>query len=109
MPIGEQQREEEICLRKDSICKRSSTVEISRSQIWEWIRHPKGILADGRKVTVELFRQIEAEELEKIKQAIGEEQYASRKFDKATQLLDNIITEERFVEFLTLPAYQYLP
>ena len=31
------------------------------------------------------------------------------KFDKAAQLLDNIITEERFVEFLTLPAYQYLP
>jgi malate synthase len=75
----------------------------------EWIRHPKGILADGRKVTVELFRQIEAEELGKIKQAIGEEQYGSRKFDKAAQLLDNIITEERFVEFLTLPAYQYLP
>jgi malate synthase len=47
--------------------------------------------------------------LGKIKQAIGEEQYASRKFDKAAQLLDNIITEERFVEFLTLPAYQYLP
>jgi malate synthase len=47
--------------------------------------------------------------LEKIKQAIGEEQYASRKFDKAAQLLHNIITEERFVEFLTLPAYQYLP
>ena len=61
------------------------------------------------KVTVELFRQIEAEELEKIKQAIGEEQYASHEFDKAAQLLDNIITEERFVEFLTLHAYQYLP
>ena len=47
--------------------------------------------------------------MEKIKQAIGEEQYASHEFDKAAQLLDNIITEERFVEFLTLPAYQYLP
>ncbi len=40
---------------------------------------------------------------------LGEEQYASRKFDKAAQLLDNIITEERFVEFLAPPAYQYLP
>ena len=61
------------------------------------------------KVTVELFRQIEAEELEKIKQAIGAEKYASHEFDKDAQLLDNIITEERFVEFLTLHAYQYLP
>ena len=61
------------------------------------------------KVTVELFRQIEAEELEKMKQAIGEEKYPSHEFDKAAQLLDNIITEERFVEFLMLQAYRYLP
>jgi hypothetical protein len=47
--------------------------------------------------------------LEKIKQAIGAEKYASHEFDKDAQLLDNIITEERFVEFLTLHAYQYLP
>jgi len=97
------------CVPINNLMEDAATVEISRSQIWEWIRHPKGILDDGRKVTVELFRQIEAEELERIKQAIGEEQYASRKFDKAAQLLDNIITEERFVEFLTLPAYRYLP
>ncbi len=97
------------CVPINNLMEDAATVEISRSQIWEWIRHPKGILEDGRKVTVELFRQIEAEELEKIKQAIGEEQYASRKFDQAAQLLDNIITEERFVEFLTLPAYKYLP
>jgi malate synthase len=97
------------CVPINNLMEDAATVEISRSQIWEWILHPKGILANGRKVTVELFRQIEAEELEKIKQAIGEEQYASRKFDKAAQLLDNIITKERFVEFLTLPAYQYLP
>lgn len=97
------------CVPINNLMEDAATVEISRSQIWEWIRHPKGILEDGRKVTVELFRQIEAEELEKIKQAIGDEQYASRKFDKAAQLLDNIITNERFVEFLTLPAYQYLP
>jgi len=97
------------CVPINNLMEDAATVEISRSQIWEWIRHPKGILDDGRKVTVELFRQIEAEELERIKQAIGEGQYASRKFDKAAQLLDNIITEERFVEFLTLPAYKYLP
>ena len=44
-----------------------------------------------------------------MKQAIGEEQYASHEFDKTAQLLDNIITEERFVEFLMLQAYRYLP
>src|SRR6266516_3073545 len=97
------------CVPINNLMEDAATTEISRSQIWQWIQHPKGILDDGRKVTVELFRQIEDEELERIKQAIGEGQYASRKFDKAAQLLDNIITEERFVEFLTLPAYKYLP
>ena len=96
------------CVPINNLMEDAATVEISRSQIWQWIRHPKGILTDGRKVTVELFRQLEAEELEKIKKAIGEQQYASRPFDKAARLLDEIITSEQFVEFLTLPAYKYL-
>src|SRR5438874_1374520 len=96
------------CVPINNLMEDAATVEISRSQIWQWIRHPKGILADGRKVTVELFRQLEAEELEKIKKVIGEQQYASRPFDKAARLLDEIITSEQFVEFLTLPAYKYL-
>src|SRR5205807_348010 len=96
------------CVPINNLMEDAATVEISRAQIWQWIRHPKGILADGRKVTVELFRQLEAEELEKIKKAIGEQQYASCPFDKAALLLDEIITSEQFVEFLTLPAYKYL-
>ena len=96
------------CVPINNLMEDAATVEISRSQIWQWIHHPKGILSDGRKVTVELFRQLAAEELEKIKRALGEQQYASRKFDKAAELLDKIITDEQFVEFLTLPAYKYL-
>src|SRR5438270_7231984 len=96
------------CVPINNLMEDAATVEISRSQIWQWIRHPKGILADGRKVTVELFRDLSRDELEKIKAAIGEQQYASRPFDKAARLLDEIITSEQFVEFLTLPAYKYL-
>ncbi len=92
----------------NNLMEDAATVEISRAQIWQWIHHPKGILSDGRKVTVELFRQIAAEELQKIRSAVGEQNYASRKFDRAAQLLDEIITDEQFVEFLTLPAYRYL-
>src|SRR5438477_1006992 len=96
------------CVPINNLMEDAATVEISSSQIWQWIRHPKGILADGRKVTVELSRQLEDEELEKIKKASGEQQYAKRRFDKAARLLDEIITSEQFVEFLTLPAYKYL-
>ena len=34
----------------------AATAEISRAQVWQWIRHPRGVLSDGRKVTKELFR-----------------------------------------------------
>src|SRR6266487_183940 len=96
------------CVPINNLMEDAATVEISRSQIWQWIRHPRGILVDGRKVTVELFRQMMAEELGKIKEMVGEQEYPSRKFAEAAQLLDKIITSEEFVEFLTLPAYVYL-
>jgi malate synthase len=86
----------------------AATVEISRAQIWEWIHHPQGILSDGRKVTIELFRELAQDELEKIRSAVGEKQFAARKFQTAYDILDKIVTDEQFVEFLTLPAYQYL-
>ncbi|HLZ62856.1 MAG TPA: malate synthase A [Ktedonosporobacter sp.] len=96
------------CVPINNLMEDAATVEISRAQIWQWIHHPKGILADGRKVTLELFRQMMAEELEKIKQTLGEQQYAARRFDTAATILNQIISDDQFVEFLTLPAYQYL-
>jgi malate synthase len=96
------------CVPINNLMEDAATVEISRSQIWQWIHHPKGILNDGRKVTIELFRQMEAEELQKIRAMVGEQEYPKRKFDKAAELLDKIITDDQFVEFLTLPAYRYL-
>jgi len=86
----------------------AATAEISRSQVWQWIRHPKGILADGRKVTVEMFRAMVPEELEKIKGIVGEEAYAKGRYKLASELLDKITTSEDFIEFLTLPGYQFL-
>src|SRR5438270_4768324 len=94
------------CVPINNLMEDAATVEISRAQIWEWIRHPKGILDDGRKVTVELFHELLRDELAKIRAAVGEEQFARRKFKTASDILDQIITSEQFVEFLTLPAYQ---
>jgi malate synthase len=96
------------CVPINNLMEDAATVEISRAQIWQWIHHPRGVLSDGRKVTVELFHQLLADELNKIKGVVGEQQYATRKFNEAAQLLDSIITEEQFVEFLTLPAYGHL-
>ncbi|MGE5335668.1 MAG: malate synthase A, partial [Nitrososphaerota archaeon] len=77
--------------------------------VWQWIRHPRGVLNDGRKVTVELFRQIMREELASIEQALGAEEYGQRAFGPASEIFDRITTSDEFVDFLTLPAYEYLP
>jgi len=96
------------CVPINNLMEDAATVEISRAQIWQWIHHPKGILDDGRKVTIELFRQLMKEELDKIKAAIGEKVYAQRRYESAAEILDKLITDDQFVEFLTLPAYKYL-
>jgi malate synthase len=81
----------------------AATAEISRSQIWQWIRSPKGLLEDGRKVTVDLFRALLAEELAKVKAA-----YTEGKYDDAAKLFERLTSDDKYVEFLTLPAYQHL-
>lgn len=96
------------CVPINNLMEDAATVEISRAQLWQWTRHPKGILDDGRKVTIQLFRSLMEDELNKLKNAIGEQQFAQRKFAPAAEILDNIVANDQFVEFLTLPAYRYL-
>ena len=86
----------------------AATAEISRAQVWQWIRHPRGVLTDGRKVTKEFFRTVLGEELTKVKTALGADHFAKGKFDVARALFDKITTDEEFVEFLTLPGYDKL-
>jgi len=86
----------------------TATAEISRAQVWQWIHHPKGIFDDGTEVTEELFHTVLDEELEKIKDLVGEERYKNDEFGKATELFARISTDDDFVEFLTYPGYEYL-
>jgi malate synthase len=87
----------------------AATCEISRTQIWQWIRHPGGVLDDGRKVTRELFRRVLAEELDRIGADVGQDAFAQGKYALAREVFDDVATRDDFVEFLTLPAYDYLP
>ncbi|GCE19705.1 malate synthase A [Dictyobacter kobayashii] len=96
------------CVPINNLMEDAATVEISRAQIWQWIRHPQGVLDDGHKVTLTLFRQIMAEELDHLEEQLGEPTYANRKFSEAAQILDELISSDTFIEFLTLPAYKYL-
>jgi malate synthase len=89
------------CVPIHNLMEDAATAEISRSQVWQWIRSPKGVLDDGRKVTAAMVRPLVAEELARIKAtpAIGE-------FDRAAQIFEKMSTDEAFAEFLTLPLYE---
>ncbi|MBI4291639.1 MAG: malate synthase A [Betaproteobacteria bacterium] len=93
------------CVPVFNLMEDAATAEISRSQIWQWIRSPKGVLDDGRKVTKDLFRSLLAEELPKVKTHLGEAAWQAGKYEDAAMLFERITTDDTYVEFLTLAAY----
>jgi malate synthase len=92
----------------NNLMEDAATAEISRSQLWQWIHHPKAVLPDERKIDANLVRQVMTEELEKISHTLGEERFAKGRFPSAAELLDKLITEDDFEEFLTTHAYEIL-
>jgi malate synthase len=97
------------CVPIFNLMEDAATCEISRTQVWQWIRHPAGALDDGRKVTAELFRRVMAEELDRIRADVGPAAFDKGQYPTARAIFDRVTTGDEFVEFLTLPAYEYLP
>ncbi len=85
----------------------AATAEISRSQIWQWLRYG-ATLREGQKVNRELVRRIADEELEKISQFIGSEAFKRSRYNEASEIFEMVALGEEFVEFLTIPAYERL-
>ncbi|MBH0231508.1 malate synthase A [Halobacillus yeomjeoni] len=86
----------------------AATAEISRAQLWQWIRHPQGILNDGRKVTFDLFEQWKQEEMIAIQQEVGHETFENGPYKEAEALFEKLIRDDDFAEFLTIEAYGQL-
>jgi malate synthase len=90
----------------NNLMEDAATAEISRSQLWQWVHHATK-LEDGRPVTADLVRRIEAEEMGKLRSALGDD-YARSRFEEASAIFERVALSERFEEFLTLPAYEYV-
>ncbi len=86
----------------------AATAEISRTQVWQWIKN-KSILTDGSVINVGLYEKIRDEELDKIKLALGADEYQKSKYHQATTLFDDLVKSEKLEDFLTIPAYAFLP
>ena len=91
----------------NNLMEDAATAEISRAQIWQWIKHPAGKLDDGRKVTVELFRERRARGAGQARrQPSASKPTRAGNYERAAALIDSITTAPDFGTFITLPAYQ---
>ncbi|HUG56014.1 MAG TPA: malate synthase A [Candidatus Limnocylindrales bacterium] len=92
----------------NNLMEDAATAEISRSQVWQWIRH-RGRIEGGRTIDAELVRAIERAELAKIEAAVGAEAFRAGRYEDAARLFETVALPKDFVEFLTLPGYDALP
>jgi len=95
------------CVPIYNLMEDAATAEISRTQVWQWLHHGAA-LNDGRAVTPELVRAVTAEELEKLRKALGPARFDGGQFALAARLFDELMTGTEFADFLTLKAYDYL-
>jgi len=95
------------CVPIYNLMEDAATAEISRAQVWQWIRH-RVPLSDGREITPELVRSMIGEELLKIEDRIGAQAYLSGHYEQAAGLIEKIVTRDSFPEFMTTVAYEEL-
>ncbi|BBG60992.1 malate synthase A [Providencia rustigianii] len=95
------------CVPIYGLMEDAATAEISRTSIWQWIRHGKS-LSNGMKVTKILFEEMLDEELQVIQKELGDQRFQSGRFREAAELMRRITTQDELIEFLTIPGYQLL-
>ena len=89
------------CVPLHNLMEDAATAEISRAQVWQWLKHGAR-LADGRRVDRSLADRVIAEERDR---AAAAARAGTHRFDDAADLFRHLVTAGDFVEFLTLPAY----
>ncbi len=85
----------------------AATAEISRSQVWQWLRHGAK-LDDGRSVDRGLVERLLAEELSALEREQGTAAFAAGHVRRAAELFVRVAVERPLADFLTLPAYDTL-
>jgi malate synthase len=95
------------CVPLYNLMEDAATAEICRSQIWQWIHFD--VRTREGSVISEVFDDLLDLELSEIEKELGSERFASGSFRTAVQLFAEMAKKTEFDEFLTVPAYDYLP
>jgi malate synthase len=94
------------CVPIYNLMEDAATAEISRAQLWQWIRYGAR-LNNGRRIDRHRFASALRDILNCKKYNLGNERFASSKFERAAELLTSFSTSE-FQDFLTTAAYHEL-
>ncbi len=84
-----------------------ATAEISRSQLWQWVRH-SARLSEGPTVSADLVREIADEEMTRLRELLGEDGWSKSRFDEARQVFEEVALAKDFHPFLTLVALKHI-
>ncbi len=95
------------CVPLYHLMEDAATAEISRTQIWQWLRHGAEF-DDGRTIDRELVERMIGEEMDVIADDVGVEAFRRGRFDEACKLFSELCFAEELAEFLTLGAYEIL-
>ena len=93
------------CVPIYNLMEDAATAEISRAQVWQWIKH-QAKLDDGSTISPERFRTVVVEELKRVGEEVGEARFMGGKYPEARELFERLSLSPRFEEFLTVPAYE---
>ncbi len=91
----------------NNLMEDAATAEISRSQLWLWIKRREA-LPDGRAINPQRLSRFADEELVKIQKLLGEERFKAGRFKEARRLLERVALGNEFPDFLTVPAYEMI-
>ena len=96
------------CVPIHNLMEDAATAEISRSQLWQWMHSPHGVLDDGRKVTLELVRAMIPEILAGIIAGVQSKIFVEGDYEKAAAMFEELLSIEPMVEFLTNYCYDVM-
>ncbi|MEX1110965.1 MAG: malate synthase A, partial [Chthoniobacterales bacterium] len=95
------------CVPLYNLMEDAATAEISRTQLWQWMRHGAK-LDDGRAITPALYDELLPQVMAKISEEVGAERFTGGHYGQAAELFTKMSKSEDYVEFLTLPAYEMI-
>ena len=94
------------CVPIHHLMEDAATAEISRSQVWQWVHSPHGVLDDGRKVTLQMVRAMIPPALAIITAGVKENRFVPGNYEQAALVFDQLVSKEPIVEFLTNYCYE---